>query len=424
MGEERHADPLYDLLTPSTGTAPSNERVRQSLKAIRAHLGMEVAYISEFVGDRAVFREIDAPGLEAMIKVGDSQSLDDIYCRHILAGRLPQLIPDTAAEPLAMALPITTALPIGRHASVPIRLPDGTVHGMFCCVGFEPDASLHQRDLRMMRVFADLAAMEIGRDIEARKHAAEKAARIRKAIEDKELSIVYQPIRRLEDRRIVGFECLSRFSGTPRRTPDKWFAEAAEAGLGTFLEVAAIEQALRALAAFPTDIYLSVNVSPATILSEELGSLLAGQQAARIVLEITEHAEVADYEVLLAALAPHRARGMRLAVDDTGAGYSSLQHIVQLQPDLIKLDVNLTRNIDDDPALRALTAALTVFARETGSGVIAECVETPSQVEALMSVGVALAQGYHLGKPMPIEDAATLCSEAPDATGLPGDQSG
>ena len=388
MGTQLKNKALYELLAAESRVERPSERIRNSLEAIRTHLGMEVAYISEFVGDRAIFREVDAPGLESMIKVGDTQSLADNYCRHILAGRLPELIPDTAAEPVAMSLPITTALPIGKHASVPIRLPDGTVHGMFCCLGFEPDPSLHERDLRMMRVFAELTAVEIGRDIAARKRVEEKAARIRMAIDKRQMTMVYQPIWRLDERRVVGFECLARFAGTP---------------------VAAIEQALEALAAFPAGVYLSVNVSPETILSEELAALLVSRPAERIVLEITEHAEVGDYEALLAALAPHRGRGMRLAVDDAGAGYSSLQHIVQLQPELIKLDANLTRNIEHDPALRALTAALTTFARETGSGVIAECVETEAQVETLTSIGVDLAQGYHLGRPAPLDEALAYC---------------
>ena len=104
------------------GTQPpgSDSPVARALQLMRSHLGMEVAYVSEFVDDRSVFREVDAPGLEALIKVGDSQSLDDVYCRHILAGRLPQLIPDTSQEPICVSLPITARLskfcqsPMGR----------------------------------------------------------------------------------------------------------------------------------------------------------------------------------------------------------------------------------------------------------------------------------------------------------------------
>jgi EAL domain-containing protein (putative c-di-GMP-specific phosphodiesterase class I) len=409
MGAEPNHDPLYDFIASASTATPSGERVRQSLEAIRNHLGMEVAYISEFVGDQAVFRAVDAPGLEAIIKVGDTQSLDDIYCRHILAGRLPELIPDTSREPIAVGLPITKAVPIGRHASVPIRLRDGTVHGMFCCLGFEPDASLHERDIRIMRVFADLTAIEIGRELDATKLASDKAARIRSVIENGEMSMVYQPICQVKDRRPIGFEALARFSGAPSRTPDKWFAEAAEAGLGALLEVAAIRLALAALPSLPPDVYMAVNVSPETILSKEFAGLMERQPAERLVLEITEHAEVADYDALLGALRPLLDRGMRLAVDDTGAGYSSLQHIVRLRPNLIKLDMDLTRDVDTDPARRALTAALTTFARNTGSGVIAEGVETAPQLAMLESIGVDQAQGYFLGRPLPLEGALKLC---------------
>jgi GAF domain-containing protein len=177
MSADIEHHPFYDLIASANQASPSNGMVGRALQAIRSHLGMEVAYVSEFVGDRTIFREVDAPGLENIIKVGDSYSLDDVYCRHILEGRLPQLIADTADEPVAMAMPITQATPIGKHMSVPIRLPDGSVYGMFCCVGFKADRSLHQRDLQMMKVFADLAAFEISRDLDATK--AVKEARTR-----------------------------------------------------------------------------------------------------------------------------------------------------------------------------------------------------------------------------------------------------
>ena len=160
---------MLDLLaTPraadETGT-PRNMAV--ALAAVRKHLGMEVAYISEFVGDRSVFRSVDAPGLKAMIKAGDSFSLDDIYCRHILAGRLPELMADTADHALAQSIPITQAVPIGAHMSVPLRLPDGRAYGMFCCLSPHPNRSLNDRDLQIMRVFAEVAAHQINDELEA-----------------------------------------------------------------------------------------------------------------------------------------------------------------------------------------------------------------------------------------------------------------
>lgn len=255
--KEGKARSLYDLIAPAARPVHSDELIARALAAIRAHLGMDVSYVSQFDGDRTIFRVVDAPGLEHVIKPGDSRPLDDVYCRHILEGRLPQLMPDTAAEPVAAAMPITQAIPIGKHISAPIRMPDGSIYGMFCCLGFGADRSLRDRDLQMLKAFADLAAFEIARDVATAKAAEEKEYRIRKVIDDKEISTLYQPIWRLENPRPLGFECLSRFSAAPNHSPQGWFAEAAEVGLGASLELAAAERGLAVLDRLPPDIYLA-----------------------------------------------------------------------------------------------------------------------------------------------------------------------
>lgn len=408
MAEHADRELLDNLIAHAPSDTGEQNVVKRALNAIRAHLGMEVAYISEFVEERAVFREVDAPGLEALIKPGDSHALEDVYCQHILAGRLPELMPDVAANPLAASLPISKAVPIGRHMSVPIRLADGSAYGMFCCLGFAPDNSLHQRDLQMMRAFADIAAFEINRDLDVKKASDERRARIQRVIDEKQFEIVFQPIWNVETSAPVGVECLSRFSATPTQGPDKWFAEAAEAGLGVALELAAIEAALPALAALPPGVQMGVNASPETVLSGALLVLFSEFPADRIVLEITEHATVADYDHLTAALQPLRDRGVKLAIDDAGAGYSSLRHILHLQPDIIKLDMSLTRNICIDPARRALGAALIGFARQTGSRIVAEGVETAAELQTLRRLGAEKAQGYFLGKPMPLAELIAM----------------
>lgn len=382
--------------------------VQRALQAVRTHLGLQVAYVSEFVGDESVFRAVDAPGLEHLIKPGDSRSLDDVYCRHILAGRLPELIPDTAAEPIATALPITGAVPIGAHVSVPLRLPGGELYGMFCCLGPQADPTLNARDLAMMRAFAEISAFEIDRERKASQESREAAARVGRVIAEEAIETVYQPICSLATGRPAGFEALSRFAHAPARTPDLWFAEAAAAGLGPDLERLAIRRALPALATFPDDIYVSVNASPATLLGADFAAVFAGWPLGRIVLEITEHQYVEDFAAIEAALAPLRARGLRLAADDAGAGYSGLQQILQMRPDLIKLDRFLIRDIQHDPGRRALAAALTVFARETGSHLIAEGVETEGELAMLRALGVDKLQGYLLGRPMPLAQAVAL----------------
>jgi EAL domain-containing protein (putative c-di-GMP-specific phosphodiesterase class I) len=394
------SDELTGLLaTTLDGDREAGGMVKRALQVMRRHLGLQVAYVSEFVDDQSVFREVDAPGLEALIKPGDSRSLDEVYCRHILAGRLPELIPDTSREPLAMAMPITAAVPIGAHVSVPIRLSDGATYGMFCCLGPNPDPSLNRRDLQMMRAFADLAAFEIDRQRQRQAAADERLACVRALIDGDGFNIVHQPIQALSGPAIVGYECLSRFPVEPQRAPDVWFAEAHEVGLRAELEVAAVRKALATEQHLPKGLYLSINASPETLLAETFHALLDPLPGDRFVIELTENATVDDYDGLAEALRPLRARGFRLAVDDAGAGYASMQHILQLRPDIIKLDMNLTRDIDSDPARKALAAALIGFAHDVGSQIVAEGVETEGELRTLQVLGVDAVQGYLIGRP-------------------------
>lgn len=401
---------LTQLVTNLQGDG--DEPIQQALTAIRTHLGMEVGYVSEFAEGRSVFRHVDAPGLEAMIKVGDSQSLDDVYCRHILAGRLPQLITDTADYPIAQELPITAAVPIGAHVSVPIRLNDGSVHGMFCCLSPRTNRTLNERDLGVMHVFADLVAHQINRQVEVKKLSQVRRARLRDVIDTGAFSMVFQPIFNFESDRIVGYESLCRFTNLAYPSPDLWFNEAAAEGFSLELELCVVGRALAALPEIASEAYLSLNVSPETATSEELRRLLLHRTAERLVLEITEHAQVSDYAVLRKALAPLRKAGVRLAVDDAGAGFASLQHIVQLQPDIIKLDIGLTRGVDVDSSRRALTAALTYFAAETGSAIIAEGIETAAELRVLKALGVRNGQGYFLGRPAALSVATHSLTRA------------
>lgn len=399
---------LGDLSDPSEQSSGNVERI---LHAVRSHLGMDVAFVSEFVGGRRIFRHIDAAGRTAPMQVGGSDPLEESYCHHIVGGRLPELIPDTAAVPLAMAMPATTSLPVGAHLSVPIRLQDGRIYGTFCCFSFAPDHSLNERDLRMMRAFADLAGQQIDRDLSSGRAHEEKTLRIKDVLEKDQLSILYQPIYRLKDSRVAAFECLARISAEPVRPPDLWFKEATEVGLSLQLELAAVRKALAGLSFLRSNISLAVNVSPATLLSEEFAAVLEGMPAKRIVLEVTEHASVENYADLSCAIEPLRQRGLRIAIDDAGAGYASFRHILNLRPDLIKIDMSLTRRIDSDPARQALTSALIRFARKTASQIVAEGVETAGELEVLRTLGVTKAQGYLMGRPVPLASAVQLCSE-------------
>jgi EAL domain-containing protein (putative c-di-GMP-specific phosphodiesterase class I) len=398
-----------DLADLAATGGDASARIRRALSAVRSHLGLQIAYVSRFSGDQSIFREVDAPGLEHLIKSGDTRSLDDVYCRHILAGRLPELIPDTAREPLAAAMPITAAASIGSHVSVPIRLANGDTYGMFCCIGFQPDPSLNIRDLQTMRAFAEIASFEINREVEAERVVDDVRSRLGSVVDDDNLTIVFQPIWDVDSMTPCGFECLSRFMEEPRRSPDQWFAEAAKVGLGPMLELQAIRTALRHMADFPDNVYLAVNASPATILSPGFMPAFEEVDVTRVILEITEHSVIGNYDDLVNKLMPLRVAGLRLAIDDAGAGYSSLRHILNMQPDFIKLDIGLTQNIDLDPARKALARALVGFADDTGSRIIAEGVERDSELATLRALGVGNVQGYLLGRPMPLESALAIC---------------
>lgn len=388
----------------------ASDTIKRALETVRTHLDMDVAYVSEFVDGYSVFREVDAPGLEELVKVGDGNSLDDVYCRHILEGRLPELMPDTSKEPIAVAMPITAM--IGSHVSVPLRRTDGETYGMFCCFSSKPNPSLNERDLNIMRAFASLAAEQIGRDLETNREHDEKTARIRSAIDAEAFSPVLQPIVDLYSNQTVGYECLTRFAALPVRTPDVWFNEAAEVGLGTELELAALRAALKCLAHLPDDVTLSLNTAPETLLHDGFAAIFDGLPLNRVVLEVTEHAEAADYDALRVALKPLRDEGLKLAVDDAGAGYASLHHILKLEPDMIKLDMSLTRDVNTDPAKRSLAAALLLFARQTGSEIVAEGIETPEELEVLKALGISKGQGYLLGRPAPLNEAVSSLTSA------------
>lgn len=369
------------------------------LRALREHLGMDVAFVSEFVDGRRVFRCVDAARAGTGPAIGAGDPLEQTYCQRIVDGRMPELIVDTADDPEAQSLKVTRTLSIGSYLGVPLRLGDGEVYGTLCCFSAVPDHTLNQRDLGMLRVVADMAADLIDHELESHREEREITRDVLAALDGRGISTVYQPILDLDTADPVGFEALTRFADESLDT-EHWFDNAARIGREMELELHAAAMALRGFDHLPSDCYLSINLSADTLASEELAQLLRDAPMNRLVLEITERAPIRRYDVLLDALARYRARGARVAVDDAGAGYASFRHILVLEPDLIKLDKSLVRNVDVDASRRELAIALIQFARKTGSKLVAEGVETATELAALRRMGVGLAQGYYLGRPL------------------------
>lgn len=397
---------LFDTIRFDTDGLSSESHIRKVLNIVRTHLDMDVGFVSEFVDGKRVFRHVD--GDQSPVAPGDSNPLEESFCQRVVDGRLPELMTDACENVEALAMPVTRELPVGAHMSVPLRLPDGRVFGTFCCFSFLANPSLNARDLRILRAFAAIVADLIYEELDAQHHLKQKRERIDGLIAQAAFHVRYQPIYRLHDETVAGFECLARFETEPYRSPDQWFAEAEEVGLAEELEIALARKALEALSVLPKDVLLAVNFSPATIMTESFGKLFATLPLERVVLEVTEHAAVANYTELSARLHAFRLRGLRLAVDDAGAGHSSFRHVLDLRPDTIKLDMSLTRNIDRDRGRQALAGALSMFGRAMGSQIVAEGVESEAELDTLRRVGVTKVQGYLTGRPMPLADAVQL----------------
>jgi len=213
------------------------------------------------------------------------------------------------------------------------------------------------------------------------------------AASDVDFRLVYQPIVHVDTGTVAGVEALCRFADG--RAPEHWFKECERLGSAPALDLAIIERALADLSQLPTG-YLSVNLSPSTLRDPRLTDLLLSPDvpADRIVVEVTEHARVADYLEAQRVLGALRKAGVRVAVDDAGAGYATFRHILQLRPDIIKMDQSITRDIDTDPARRALATALVIFAGEVGASVVAEGVETEGELRTLAAAGIYRGQGF------------------------------
>lgn len=233
--------------------------------------------------------------------------------------------------------------------------------------------------------------------------AADQAisARLDRLIATRALMTAFQPICHLGTGEVIGAEALTRFVSSPGRSPDQWFVDADSIRRGVELEFLTLETALLAASDIPDHLYIAVNLSPAACLELKLSHIVekSGLKPRQIVVELTERTAVADYARLAAALAPLRSAGLRIAIDDVGAGFSSMRHILKLNPELIKLDRTLIAGIDKDPNQSALCAAMVRFSSQIGADLVAEGIETPAELTALNDLGVKTGQGYLLGRP-------------------------
>ena len=217
------------------------------------------------------------------------------------------------------------------------------------------------------------------------------------------VNAAYQPIVDLGRGQASGYELLSRFPTLPiAGGPEEWFAAARQFGVAAEIESAILRRALNFRAELPVNTFLAVNVSPDVAMSPLLGAVASEHDKLdHIVVEITEHESVADYAALGRVLEPLRERGVKVAVDDVGAGYASMRHVMEMRPDFVKIDRGLVANLDRDPAKMAIVETLAIFASRIDAVVIGEGVERLEEVDTLVRLGIPLAQGFVFARPDP-----------------------
>ncbi|SQD98723.1 MULTISPECIES: EAL domain-containing protein [unclassified Parafrankia] len=415
------------------------DEVARVLDLARRHLGTDVAWLSRFTGDEQVIDLISGEGELVERLVGRHVEQEATYCARVLDGRLPAVIPDARADQRTAALAVTRELGIGSYVGAPVYLDSGEFYGMLCALSTEPDPGLGDREARFLGLLADVVADAVSAlhrggadDDHIRSVIAQVIARGGPVM-------VFQPVFDLPTHGLVGAEALARFPTFPAPPgepagdlgeetgdqaggaageeaddrsaagpyfgdlpPDRWFAHAASVGMGIDLELAAIRAAVAELPRFPRGLSLAVNASPATIASGRLGELLAVTAADQLIVEITERDGIHDLPGTLARLYELRDMGVRIAVDNVGVAYASLRRLVQILPDVVKMNRWLTTDVGADAARRALVEALVHFSRQIGACLVAEGIQRADELRVLTAAGVDQGQGEFLGPPGPL----------------------
>ncbi len=383
----------------------ADRQIGELLRTAKDALHLSVAFLTRMDGITQ-YLEVVESSVPFLFREGVTQRQDTTFCQAILDKKLPPVIPDVRTFPEAMKLPAARIPRIRSYVSVPVVLSDGAMYGTFCAAGLTSDKELTKRDQALMQVLAHAASVVIEPGVRERARDREIRSRLDPVVASGGPVVVLQAIVDMRTGHRLGAEALSRFPSAWHKPPDVCFGEAHSVGLGDQLELLALERAAQHLSRISG--YLSMNVSPGTLLKPECARLLGRLPLERIVLELSEHDAVDDYDALSAVLGPLRARGMQLAIDDVGAGFSSLRHIVLTSPDVLKVDRSIISGVSTDPVLTTLVRSLVTFAHDCDARVVAEGIETAADAATLRALDVDFGQGWHYGRAGRPEDLADV----------------
>jgi diguanylate cyclase (GGDEF)-like protein len=422
---EREHQALHDGLTGLANRALFLERVRQAIAGLGPNASLAVLLV-----DLDRFKEVnDTLG----------HSTGDLVLREVGA-RLERTLPEShtiarlGGDEFAVLVPAIpdreAALGVARTVRAQLERPlttdelelqvAGSV-GLALCPehGADPGLLLQRADVAMYAAKAAHSGIEVyaaDRDQYSPRRLALVGA-LRSAIEDGRLTVVYQPKAELPDGRVIGMEALVRWLDPAQGAiaPDEFIPIAESTGLIAplcrfVLEVAvgqATEWRRQGLA-----VGMAVNLSVRNLLEPGLADRVRGLLAASglpaglLTLEITEGAVMTDPAAAIAVLHQLAGAGVRLSIDDFGTGYSSLAYLKRLPVDEVKLDKSFVLGMTTDPDDAAIVRSTVELTRNLGLRMVAEGVEDQATWDALAAMGCELAQGYHLARPMPPEEAS------------------
>lgn len=398
------------------GSSSSIVDLAMLLEAVRCFLNMDVAFTSRFTDSQRRVELVQASSAVATpIPAGSAEQLDNSYCFKIACGQLDNIVPDTMAHPVTRDMRVTRQLSIGAYIGVPITLQNGDTYGALCCYDNKPNAALSRRDVDLLHSIASYVGQVMGRTLAQQQKQDLTREQVRYVIDQHKIEVVFQPIYGKHSARYEYYEVLARFNTDPYRPPNEWLHDADTVGLGLEVESAIIHRVvarLNSAKARGLEVKTSINVSPQMVESGLLPELLKAVDSRQVKIELTEHVRVKDYQRFRTFLRPLSDRGFKICIDDVGAGFASLKHILEIEPDVIKLDLSLASNIHLDKKRQALVTGLLAFAHSFNCEVVAEGIETQEEYQALEALGVAYFQGWYFSRPVPFEQLAESLEQA------------
>lgn len=404
-GELSQARSTHDLVM----AALNRLRHEATLEEHAAALVEELSRASQFEAFSVL--AIDSDRRVTPIAIGGTRIFDGIIGRPLPEERAAHLLEQLSGGGGGVALPrlddsLGPLLDRSHLRSawyVPIVV-DNHLVGAFVAAGrCEPTPDTLRRGADLAAEFGAIAGAVLGSGLASRFEEIAVRRNVETILRERAFWPVFQPVIDIRAGHVIGLEALTRFADGMR--PDLRFAEARRVGLGIPLEEETMAAAVAAADDLPHSAWLSVNASPELLIDPgRLARSLAGSRR-MVVVEITEHVAIEDYALLRHAL---RSLGsnVRVAIDDAGAGFASFRHVLELEPDFVKLDADLVRGIERDPSRQALVVGMRYFAQKTGCTLIAEGIETEAERAMLDSLDIRFGQGYLLGRPVPAAELA------------------